>query len=408
MKRHGTVCLSVLVVLGLASCLALVLCTLPEPAAARPPDVERLIGDLGSKDFDVREAATRALKELDEALPALRQALTSPDLEVRRRAAAAIEGIEQRRALRGLLRAQALAKEGRIVEAVDRVVAFARRDSEGKGGQALTGFAGAILEHLPEEFLRKSHLGPGERKHLPVGDFRTYIDSVRPHEIVGGKISYGKRDADRGGVFARGEEVSIGDHHCILSLVATSGEFRCRPPVDRSVIIAGDNVRIEEACGVIIVCDGDVEVTGRAAVSLIVARGKVTGPQSIRYSIVRSRDFVSDAFADKEAGTKETPDPLAFVKFFELSDVGLTVAERDGKGEPVRDGVCLKDVRKGTIFSPALQAGDVVTAVDGTKAASQEGLRKLLRKRLAQGGPRITFTVRRAGQTSTVSIPVKD
>jgi S1-C subfamily serine protease len=83
-------------------------------------------------------------------------------------------------------------------------------------------------------------------------------------------------------------------------------------------------------------------------------------------------------------------------------------AERDGKGEPVRDGVCIKEVRQGTMFSPALQAGDVVTAVDGTKAASQEVLRKLLRKQLARGGPRITFTVRRAGQTSTVSIPVKD
>ncbi len=157
-----------------------------------------------------------------------------------------------------------------------------------------------------------------------------------------------------------------------------------------------------------IVCDGDVELTEGAWVSLIVARGKVTYPSPSRMVVVRSRDFVSNPFADREVGTKETPDPFAFVKFFELSDVGLTVAERDGKGEPVRDRVCIKEVRKGLIFSPALQAGDVVTAVDGIKASSPEVLRKLLRKQLARGGPRITFTVRRAGQTTEIAVPVKD
>jgi hypothetical protein len=415
MKRRGAAWPSVLVVLGLVSCPALVHWTLPEPAAARGPsgvrDVERLIEDLGSKDFDVREAATRALKELDEAPPTLRRALGASDLEVRRRAAEIVEGIEQRRAMRGLRRAQALAKEGRIVEAVERVVFFARQDSEGAGGQALTGFAAAILEQLPAKYLRYGVLASGQRQKLPAGDFRTYVDSARPHEIVGGKLSYGQRDAERFGcfVFARGEEVSF-EHNpnCLWSLVATSGEFRCRPPVRESVIIAGGNVKIGDALGAIIVCDGDVEVTEGATGCLIVARGKVTSPSPLRTDVVRSRDFVSNPFAEKEVGTKVTPDPLAFVKFFELFDVGLTVAEPDGQGEAVQDGVCLKEVRKGTMFSPVLQAGDVVTAIDGTKTASQEVLRKLLRKQLARGGPRITLSVRRAGKTSDIAVPVKD
>jgi S1-C subfamily serine protease len=84
------------------------------------------------------------------------------------------------------------------------------------------------------------------------------------------------------------------------------------------------------------------------------------------------------------------------------------VAERDGQGGAVRDGICIKEVRKGTPFSSALQAEDVVTAIDGTKAASQEVFRRLLRKRLAQGGPRLTFTVRRGEKTAEVAVPVKD
>jgi S1-C subfamily serine protease len=102
------------------------------------------------------------------------------------------------------------------------------------------------------------------------------------------------------------------------------------------------------------------------------------------------------------------PDPFRFIKFFELSDVRLALAERDGQGEEVRDGVCIHDLLKGTMFSTALQAGDIVTAIDGIKATSREVFRKLLRKRLAQGGPRITFTVRRAGEIVEVAVPVKD
>src|SRR4051794_21979826 len=65
---------------------------LPLPAAAPPAgpsaaEVGRLIVQLGDDDFDTREAATARLKEIGEpALAALREALTSDDLEVRTRA----------------------------------------------------------------------------------------------------------------------------------------------------------------------------------------------------------------------------------------------------------------------------------------------------------------------------------
>src|SRR5690242_1409603 len=65
------------------------------PPAPVPP--ARLIERLGSSDFAEREAATRALDEIGPAVLAdLRQATTSDDPEVRRRAGELVRLIERR------------------------------------------------------------------------------------------------------------------------------------------------------------------------------------------------------------------------------------------------------------------------------------------------------------------------
>jgi hypothetical protein len=246
---------------------------------------------------------------------------------------------------------------------------------------------------------------------FPAGDFRSWIGYTDPKEISGGKLSYGDRDSTRFGssVFARGEEISLDAQGMFgFCLVASSGDVRVRGNVVWSVIIAGGNVTLDRGAGsAIIVCDGDVEMRdGVGDNCLIVTRGKVTG-KTLK-CVIRAEDYFQDAEGKKVAMKEGTADPFGSVKFFEAADVGLAIADRDGKGEPLRDSICLKEVGKGSLFSSALQAGDVVTAIDGKKAPSQEAFRKLLRRQLARGGPRITFTVLRAGQTSTVSVPVKD
>src|SRR5262249_5517618 len=70
-------------------------------AAAPPqpwlPEVERLIRQLGSEDFARREAASKRLQAIGEpALPALRKAMGSEDLEVRHRARGIVTAIENR------------------------------------------------------------------------------------------------------------------------------------------------------------------------------------------------------------------------------------------------------------------------------------------------------------------------
>jgi HEAT repeat protein len=69
-----------------------------EPSKSAPADakqIQKLIRDLGADEFNVREKATKELSSIGRnALPALREALQSGDLEVRQRARHAMDAIQ--------------------------------------------------------------------------------------------------------------------------------------------------------------------------------------------------------------------------------------------------------------------------------------------------------------------------
>src|SRR5438874_6724118 len=93
----------------LTRCFAGLLLVLPFlPAVADDPDdkeIARLVKQLGSSDYRMRDAATKRLKELGEpAADALVRAMKSNDLEVRRRAEAILTEIGEP-ALDALVRA---------------------------------------------------------------------------------------------------------------------------------------------------------------------------------------------------------------------------------------------------------------------------------------------------------------
>src|SRR5690242_15716927 len=70
------------------------------PAKQNREEIARLIDQLGSDKFKIREEATRQLMERDDALPALQQAAKSDNAEVVGRARKAIEAINKRLAKR--------------------------------------------------------------------------------------------------------------------------------------------------------------------------------------------------------------------------------------------------------------------------------------------------------------------
>lgn len=83
--------------LTLLCVLASVLRAAAPPAAPSSAEVARLVRQLGGDDFDTREAATRALARAGRpALAPLREAASSDDPEVRRRASRLVAALEDR------------------------------------------------------------------------------------------------------------------------------------------------------------------------------------------------------------------------------------------------------------------------------------------------------------------------
>ena len=105
----------------LAACLGVARCALPSPLRGRAdepalpePDAARLVRDLGSNDFKVREAATRRLLEYEAPPPALRAAEKSRDAEVARRASRIIHEITQREENAAFAKLTEFARHGEV------------------------------------------------------------------------------------------------------------------------------------------------------------------------------------------------------------------------------------------------------------------------------------------------------
>jgi hypothetical protein len=222
-----------------------------------------------------------------------------------------------------------------------------------------------------------------------------------------------------GKLLLRGEKVAITWYKTGLGLksgvIAASGDVQLTTAVDSVIVAGGDVRRVACLMNTIVICDGDVELLNAWDVSgIIIARGKVTCKEGkIRNCLVRSGHTLrlpGGPMPNEETlGLKDgTPDPLAFVKFFELADVGLAVEDVAPRDKAETTGVRLKDVRKDSPFAAGLRAGDVMIAIDEKKTPTTEVFRKFLRRTLAEGGPIITFTVHRAGKTLDVPMPVKD
>ncbi len=385
-----------------------------------------------------REAATRSLKERVEAIPALRKMRQTTNLETRRRVDDILSALDRIRARRCLDKANALGKAGRAVELADRL-AFAASCNvpcpEGWGG--LTQFADQTITRTDRFF---SQGGKFHRDQVfPAGDFRLFAKQGNLKEIAARSVEINtgkKRDNSNdmkaiagrrliqettGKLLLRGESVSLtGDPGFGLlgGMIAASGDIRLSG-ASFSVIIAGGDVKqVAQLRHCILICDGDVEFLDRAGAhdSIIVARGKVTYNRDefwLQNCLIRSGHtlFLPEGHPPKRkpVDLKDgTPDPLAFVKFFELADVGLAAEDIAPRDKLDTASVRLKDVRKDSPFASGLRVGDVMLAIDEKKTPTTEVFRRVLRRTLAEGGPLLTFTVRRAGKTLEVPIPVKD
>jgi hypothetical protein len=385
----------------------------PWTAASASPDgsgeadkpIQDLIRQLGDDDPKVREEATRRLKELDAAEPALRKALASTDPEVVRRARDILETLQERRLKRALARIQAAAKEGEADLLAERLVRWQGPNDEAGCWQALMDLSWGLLERDHKEFkrtavLKEDRMAPRDfRKHAEK-KYVKILPAGRPDvEVPRARV----REGEWGMFVARGERVVIGAK-AMSNLVAASGPARFAE-LGRSLVLAGGSVEATgEVRGCVIVCDGDFEAKECLTNSIVVARGSVRCPvQQVAGSVILAggevripkraqvgnctiRSMGAVTFAERgkfdviDCEIKERdPDALSAVTFFEPKRVGVEAAQAEG-------GVQVEKAAKGKPFAAAgVQEGDLLLAVSGEKITSLEAFRRLLRRAVAEG-----------------------
>jgi hypothetical protein len=406
---------------GLLVCLSATGPQTKKPDGVSEKQVKRWIDDLGSADFQTREAATRALMELQDEPRHLRDSLKSPDLEVRHRLTRILEAYVPKRARRGLAKAQVLAKEGRVDEMVERLVLWNEWDRGKERGKLVGELAARMIEWEYRTFGKTGFL-----THI----FGSPGLAVRPPkflvtpEVLIETWSRPKKEL-------RGIDVTEEfdpPRQSINAVIVASRDARVGM-LETGVIVAGGDVRLIGASASVIICAGNIEL-GSLTDCLVIAGGNVKCPRRLGGctilsggSIMVSREAEFKGCALLCTGNPDFPAPKSPVKFFNPTTVGLTVWQlygngkawpdgmrfTDREGRPVYgDGVWIKELRKDSPFAAGLRAEDVITAIDEKKTPSKAIFRKLLRRKLAEGGPTITFTVRRAGKTVDVPIAIKD
>jgi hypothetical protein len=385
-----------------AACLVVALCFAPSvsPCAAKEPAVEQeidaLIAQLGSDRFEVREAVTRRLAERDDAIPALRRALKSPDAEVVRRAGKILDALTRREEKRALAAFADLAKGGAVDRAVEKFVRRDRWEDEAAGWQVL-----ADLEDKLADLERKAY-GKSEWPH---GDRRRKFN---PSNLT--------RLADAAGLPSPGTgrgAPHLWEMHAVLRaeeiqkgllndfLIALSGGAAIPSELFNSSIFACGSITSSGVSDSLFVCDGDITLTGSIRRSLVIARGTISCEGRVDSSRLISCGEVRLKYpkivTDSKIVEKESK-PLGFVKFFDTADVGITV-------ETAEVGARVKSAEKGKPFAASgVRANDLITEVNGQAVKDAESFRRLLRAGLAVDGETV-LKVRRDKQVSEVRVP---
>jgi hypothetical protein len=390
------------------ACLSAALCLAPsaprcsaDEPVGRERDIDALVAQLGSEDFEAREAATRRLMEREDAAAALRRALKSPDHEVARRAREILDTFVRREKERAFNKLADLAKHGAVDQAIEKFVRRDKWDDETACWQVMAKLGGKLTD-LERQAYGKASLR--ESQAAPIRDFRRYV-AAHGGESREFKIITARRpSADQvgGTCVIRAEEIPRGNS-VAGSLITSCGGVKLGD-VMQSVIFAGGSVDVSGAHDSLIVCDGDFTAGVGLLRVLVIARGTVRCPSIVEESRIIAGGGVQYAARSEVLNTKvkeKETNPLGFIKFFDPAEVGIKVESAEG-------GVRVREAAKDKPFATAgLRAGDLVTALDGAAVKDAEGFRRLLRAKVAVEGT-TTFHVRRDQKTLEIPVTHKD
>ncbi len=336
---------------------------------------------------------------MEEAAPALRKILkTRPDLEIRLRVPPILEAISRKLARRGLAKAQMLGREGRVDEMVERLVLW-RESDKGQAWKVVAELAGKLVEREEHDFGKTRFEGL-----VHMADRGRQAEGKLPLE---GPLSKKLSEIWKTrAILCREENISLapGDARLVLASENVTGS-----EIIGSVIVAGGDVELKgNTMRSVILCDGDFKAQSLKD-CLVIARGTITCPKYTDHCVIISETLIDLLAAGGGAQfTFSSGGPNRFVKFFDPAAAGLKVRGDEPDNRQLREGVRIVEVGGESPFAGKLFAEDVITAIDEKKIPSMEVFRKILRRKLAEGGPIITFTVRREAKILDVLVPVRD
>lgn len=381
---------------------------------AAPPETpaDTLVAGLGDADTKVRDASAAALKDRADALPWLRRAARADDKDTARRAAELLTAHEKRRQESVAGAIDACVRDGRVdvlTEWHQYWKPKAEADLWAVGPRATKAGLDLYAKSCPEDAweLFKKEMDRLANVKTVTHD-GPYPESFPPHKVAW-QIRTDRLDGTAHGStvirFASvagpaklwmtegGRYLTLGPVEAAVgsiggTFVAADGGISaknggaCRT-ISSVVVCRGTFVGRDVGASVLLV-DGDIDLTTAGALrySLIRATGEIRLPRGV---------VPTDCTI--EAGVKDATAPY---KFFELADVGLSVA-----GD---DGVLVTAVKDGTPFGNCgLAAGDVIRAVDDTPTKHASELRKLVRRASVRQGDCL-ITVSRGDKT--LDLPV--
>ncbi len=328
--------------------------------------IEKLIEQLGDDSPKVREAATRKLMERDDAVPALKKALESPDAEVKNRAKIIIAAIENRLRDRGV---QQILDKGLDLH-IDELVARGKevKDEE---WQRIVDLTRALADKAG--WKPKGQANPFALEE----DFRTcelvYVDDFKGQTCARKRLL-----ANR----------ATGPTDVGVSFVVCRGPVQGIRGITWSIVLANGNITKSDTSGSlwssIVFCDGNVDVN-LISDSLVLATGNVKGGRNDEHCVVIQGE----------------PNVRKLLNLFNPAEAGLEVA--DSKTE-----VKVEKVHENKPFAKAgFQKGDLVLAVGDKEIKGYGDFRKAVRRNFVDKTEPV-FKVKRGEQTLELKVSFKE
>jgi hypothetical protein len=332
----------------------------PPPRPGEKPTIEELIEQLNSDSFKAREAASRALLERPDALPALQQALHSMHPEVRRRAQLLLAAWDAQTREPRLNRALVYIKNGDVVDFIDLLVPLEPYADE-RPWQELRELARRSVARANKEVGTRITVWGVNGLENPVPGGPGPLCGLIPDQDL-----YRRRIAAREVTGRR----AIKDR-----LILSKGPVQANLWLIDSIVFANGDVTAGRISRSVVVCEGSIEIKYGALESLLIATGTIRAG---------GRLFSNNSTCVHLP--RQDSDALGLLKFFDTRQVGVQLDE-------FREGLVVERVFPGKPCARAgMRAEDRIVAIDGTELRSPVTFRRLLR-RLTLESKETVFTV---------------